>query len=185
MTSSTTTPCGQQAQAAFQESGPDTPRTNEIIVEGHTQEDVYRLLHHARQLERELADAQWALEREQAANKGATDEIARLLTTPLFDQFFTASANSETKAINDEVPLGYPATFAASANRESIPVSEIEAEIDHIKQNAEGLRHFTGHENEARCRELCAMYLREFIQSWRYGEQLKAMNHSSDSRGQK
>lgn len=62
-----------------------------------------------------------------------------------------------------------------SATRDSIPVSDIEDEIAHIQQNADGLRRFTGQENEARCRELCAMYLREFIQSWRFQQQLDAL----------
>lgn len=48
--------------------------------------------------------------------------------------------------------------------RPSVPYKDIEAEIEHIKQNGISLAKFGGESvDEGRCRELCAMYLREFI----------------------
>jgi hypothetical protein len=56
----------------FQYAGPDTPRTNAILVEGHTQEDVFRLLSHARQLERELVEYTARAERAEIAQVEAS-----------------------------------------------------------------------------------------------------------------
>lgn len=52
---------------------------------------------------------------------------------------------------------------------ESIPISDIVREIDHIKNNGINLQRFGGDEiHEGRCRELCAMYLQGFIEAgWR------------------
>ena len=45
-----------------------------------------------------------------------------------------------------------------------IPIAGILAEIDHIEQNGIDVAKFGGQEaDEGRCRQLCAMYLREFI----------------------
>lgn len=59
----------------------------------------------------------------------------------------------------------------------SVPLSEILREADHIEQNGVSLAKFGGEEiHEGRCRVLCAMYLRGFVQSYHMGEQLKALD---------
>ena len=56
---------------------------------------------------------------------------------------------------------------------EAVPVEDIEAEISHIERNGFTLRtKFPFDYDEGRCRELCAMYLREFIVSWRLKQKL-------------
>jgi predicted enzyme related to lactoylglutathione lyase len=44
-----------------------------------------------------------------------------------------------------------------------ISFTDIERQIDHIEKNGGDLKHMPGMTDEGRCRELCAMYLREFI----------------------
>ena len=51
-------------------------------------------------------------------------------------------------------------------------LQECEKEAAHIEQNGTTLRVKLGEEHEGRCRELCAMYLREFIISYRMRERL-------------
>ena len=72
---------------------------------------------------------------------------------------------------------------ARSATREpSIPLSEITAQILHIKLNGVSLAKFGGQDaDEGRCRELCAMYLAEFIQCYHMGERLKALDLNESS----
>lgn len=61
------------------------------------------------------------------------------------------------------------ADAAPSSTRQTVdavPVSEILSEIDHVQQNGIDVAKFGGQNvSEGRCRELCAMYLREFITS--------------------
>ena len=66
------------------------------------------------------------------------------------------------------------AGHAGSVLGESIPVADIEAAIAHIKQNGIELAKWGDKQSvdEGRCRELCAMYLGEFIQSWRLKQKL-------------
>lgn len=45
------------AHALIKRDASETPRTDAVLVEGHTQQDVCRLLAHARQLERDLAES--------------------------------------------------------------------------------------------------------------------------------
>lgn len=63
-----------------------------------------------------------------------------------------------------------------ACNEEAVPVSEIEAEIAHIEQNGRRLKALPGMFDEGRCRELCAMYLREFIINLRAKKKLKTQN---------
>lgn len=56
----------------------------------------------------------------------------------------------------------------------AIPVADIEAEIAHIQKNGTNLAALPGMTDEGRCRELCAMYLGEFIASWRLKQKLSA-----------
>ena len=59
----------------------------------------------------------------------------------------------------------------------SIPLSEITAQILHIKLNGMSLAKFGGEDvEEGRCRELCAMYLAEFIQNYHMGKRLEALD---------
>lgn len=61
-------------------------------------------------------------------------------------------------------------------------MTDIEREIAHIKRNGISLAKFGGQEaDEGRCRELCAMYLREFILSYRMGQRLKALDLAAES----
>lgn len=58
---------------------------------------------------------------------------------------------------------------------EAIPVSDIEAQIAHIKDSGAHVREVRGDWHEARCRELAAMYLTELIASWRADQKLKKL----------
>jgi hypothetical protein len=53
-----------------------------------------------------------------------------------------------------------------------VPVSEIEAEIAHIKENGARVKELPGMTDEGRCRELCAMYLSEFVSNMRAKKKL-------------
>jgi hypothetical protein len=46
---------------------------------------------------------------------------------------------------------------------EAVTVADIEAEIAHIEENGQRVKELPGMFDEGRCRELCAMYLREFV----------------------
>lgn len=78
------------------------------------------------------------------------------------------------------------ATIAAQerercAAEEAIPVSEIEAAISHIQQNGIAVAKYGGeHADEGRCRELCAMYLEEFIVTLRMQQKLVAIRTLPD-----
>ncbi len=64
----------------------------------------------------------------------------------------------------------------------SIPISEIEREIEHIKTNGVSLAKFGGQSaDEGRCRELCAMYLRDFISARQMSKRLKELPLSGPS----
>lgn len=54
------------------------------------------------------------------------------------------------------IPAGYPTP-------DSIPVADILRQIEHIRANAMSLASYAGQKEEARCRELCALYLHDFI----------------------
>ena len=71
-------------------------------------------------------------------------------------------------------------TPASPANLEPVAevvsVADIESEIAHIKQNGIDLAKFGGENiDEGRCRELCAMYLQEFIISKRMQDKLSVL----------
>jgi len=55
-------------------------------------------------------------------------------------------------------------------------LKECEAEAAHIEKNGSTLRTKFGDEHEGRCRELCAMYLRDFIISYRMGQRFAAID---------
>lgn len=58
-----------------------------------------------------------------------------------------------------------------------ISIAAIQEEIAHIQQNGIDVAKFGGQDlDEGRCRELCAMYLSEFILSHRLGQQLDALD---------
>ena len=72
--------------------------------------------------------------------------------------------------------------FATSSQRatEAVPVADIEAEIQHIRQNGIDLARFSAQDaDEGRCRELCAMYLQEFITSERMRKKLVALDSAT------
>lgn len=71
---------------------------------------------------------------------------------------------------------------AASETRRSIPIADIERQIEDITKNGISLAKFGGDEAvEGRCRELCAMYLREFILTHRMSEQLAELDKPETS----
>jgi hypothetical protein len=78
------------------------------------------------------------------------------------------------------------ASFALSESgkhRDCIPYADIRGQIDHIEQNGISLAKFGGQEiHEGRCRELCAMYLREFIQTNEMGKRLAELTFYADPR---
>lgn len=63
---------------------------------------------------------------------------------------------------------------------EAVPVADILAEIKHIEENGGRVKALPGMEDEGRCRELCAMYLREFVTSERARRQLVGLMRSSE-----
>lgn len=67
------------------------------------------------------------------------------------------------------------ATRSAIEEKETVLVSDIEAEIAHIKDNGGRVKALPGMFDEGRCRELCAMYLSEFISNMRLGKKLAAI----------
>ena len=68
----------------------------------------------------------------------------------------------------------------AETVREAVSFADLEAAAAHIEQNGSNLRVKFGDEYEGRCRELCAMYLREFIVSQRMQTKLDKLNHALD-----
>lgn len=66
----------------------------------------------------------------------------------------------------------------AEAQRDAVPITDIESEIAHIKENGAAVREKCGDEYEGRCRELCAMYLNEFITSWRMQQKIDAIDQA-------
>lgn len=68
---------------------------------------------------------------------------------------------------------------------DAIPVSDIKAEIAHIHDNASRLKELAGQKHEARCRELCAVYLGEFISSWEMKKALESTPYVSQQGEQK
>lgn len=66
---------------------------------------------------------------------------------------------------------------AVSERREpSVPIADILRTADHIEKNGFSLKKFGGEMiDEGRCRELCAMYLREFVSNYHMGERLKEL----------
>ena len=65
-----------------------------------------------------------------------------------------------------------------AALRKELPdcLAGCEREATHVEQNGSTLRIKFGEEHEGRCRELCAMYLREFILTYRMGQRLADLN---------
>lgn len=79
-------------------------------------------------------------------------------------------------AIEDAPIHKAPAASPQQEPVESIPVSDILSEADHIEQNGMAVAKFGGDEvNEGRCRELCAMYLREFVSTKRMSDRLNEL----------
>jgi NTP pyrophosphatase (non-canonical NTP hydrolase) len=73
------------------------------------------------------------------------------------------------------------APLPATQRIEAVPVSVIEAEIAHIEENGQQVKELPGMTDEGRCRELCAMYLREFIINLRARGQLSALSETAPS----
>lgn len=60
---------------------------------------------------------------------------------------------------------------------EFVSVTDIESEIEHIRQNGINLAKFGGDNvDEGRCRELCASYLKEFITAKRMNNKLARLD---------
>lgn len=70
------------------------------------------------------------------------------------------------------IALQSPSSSIA-ATVEGVSVSDILATADHIEKNGFSLKEYGGEMvDEGRCRELCAMYLREFVQTLRIEQRL-------------
>jgi hypothetical protein len=62
----------------------------------------------------------------------------------------------------------------------AVPYSEIESQIAHIQQNGIDVAKLGGQmADEGRCRELCAMYLREFINTEELRQKLVDMDYNA------
>lgn len=65
----------------------------------------------------------------------------------------------------------------AEAQKDTIPISDIESQIEHIKENGLSVEKLGGQmEQEGRCRQLCATYLREFINNFKAKQQYEAID---------
>jgi hypothetical protein len=78
-----------------------------------------------------------------------------------------------------------PGEPTRDAVREAVK-RHVRAAAAHIKENADALKAFDWEHNEARCRELCAMYLEEIALTMDMGDRLAelsrtTMNKSGDS----
>ena len=75
------------------------------------------------------------------------------------------------------------AALALSEEDERLPelLADIESEIAHIKENGMRVAAFGGDQDihEGRCRELCAMYLGEFILAWKMKQRLEELERAS------
>jgi hypothetical protein len=64
-----------------------------------------------------------------------------------------------------------------SEMKDSITYADIRRQIDHIEKNGMDVKKLGGEMvDEGRCRELCAMYLREFIQTHEMGKRLQELD---------
>ena len=155
----------------------------------------------ALELESELADVRELNEKYRRTNNARCDEIDRLDTllreaqgviekmidgphrgAPWGDMLDKIDAALAKPIAHTDHPLRHfdrtcPACLVESEQNapDAIPVADILAEIEHIKDNSSRLRAFGGMEDEARCRVLCAMYLEEFIHSKRIGDKLREL----------
>jgi len=74
------------------------------------------------------------------------------------------------------------ATASSERAVEGVSVETILATADHIEQNGMDLSKLGGDEQqEGRCRELCAMYLRELVQALRIEQRLALISETPDS----
>lgn len=63
------------------------------------------------------------------------------------------------------------------ARKDAVPVADILASAAHVAENGAAVARFGGqYEHEGRCRELCAMYLRELVGAFRLKQQFAAID---------
>lgn len=80
-----------------------------------------------------------------------------------------------SKYVREGVAVSEKATTA-----DAIPLADIIEQIDHVKQNGIDVAKFGGQNaDEGRCRELCAMYLREWVLSEEMRRKLVALSTPS------
>lgn len=61
--------------------------------------------------------------------------------------------------------------------KDAVPVADILANAAHVAENGAAVARFGGqYEHEGRCRELCAMYLRELVGAFRLKQQFAAID---------
>jgi hypothetical protein len=79
----------------------------------------------------------------------------------------------------DGIRLDIERRFALSATSAHISLDDIRQQIDHIEQNGIDLAKYGGKDaDEGRCRELCAMYLREMILAHGMQQRLDELDRS-------
>jgi 2-phospho-L-lactate guanylyltransferase (CobY/MobA/RfbA family) len=106
--------------------------------------------------------------------------LKHTITATIKDSMVVIKAHAEIDAMRGQALLAFEQQERIAelegalreCQKDAVPVSDIESDISHIEQNGIALAKYGGQEaNEGRCRELCAMYLREFIFSWRLKQQ--------------
>lgn len=119
-------------------------------------------------LKRELAAAQ----NRYIADEGILDSISRAVCLPGERHIEVKEIGARFCAMRTEL---------AAAQKDRIPIAELLTEIEHISENGALLREKFGEEHEGRCRELCAMYLREFVLSHELGLRVAAIDAAKEA----
>lgn len=92
-----------------------------------------------------------------------------------------ARLNSESVHLKAELTASKFREAAArrEALLEAVPYADIRRAIAHTKDNANALKQFEGSADEARCRQLCAAYLDEWIISHEMGKKLELLERAA------
>jgi hypothetical protein len=94
-------------------------------------------------------------------------------TSTLFSPAFADMVANQQEPTEEMLRAANIVASEGSAS-DAIPIREILQQVDHIEQNGLSLAKFGGRDaDEGRCRELCAMYLREFILTHEMGKRLQ------------
>ena len=137
--------------------------------------------------ERENADLRAAISKSQ---DDIEQTLGRALGYPWFkddQKNFPGATDADGVCVGDHVAESLAMEAASkisdlraqleAARKDAVPVADILASADHVAENGAAVARFGGqHEHEGRCRELCAMYLRELVSAFRLKQQIAAID---------